>query len=133
MVDVAPTILALAGIEEPGWRGVDLLTGRAGSERAFNLGNLLFGEEWTGVRTAHLKYMRSEYGEERLFDLIVDPGEQVNQVGSMHEALAASARWCARCRPCGPTGRSRRPPRRERGSSEAGSRTQRSTSGSSTR
>jgi hypothetical protein len=53
------------------------------------LGNLLFGEEWTGVRTAHLKYMRSEYGEERRFDLIADPGEQVNQVGSMHEALAA--------------------------------------------
>ena len=89
VVDVAPTILALAGIEEPGWRGVDLLTGLAGSERAFNLGNLLFGEEWTGVRTAHLKYMRSEHGEERLFDLIADPGEQVNQVGSMHEALAA--------------------------------------------
>ena len=88
VIDVAPTILALAGIEEQGWGGVDLLTGRAGSERSFNLGNLLFGEEWTGVRTAHLKYMRSEYGEERLFDLIVDPGEQVNQVGSMHEALA---------------------------------------------
>jgi len=33
--------------------------------------------------------MRSEHGEERLFDLIADPGEQVNQVGSMHEALAA--------------------------------------------
>jgi hypothetical protein len=49
----------------------------------------LFGEEWAGVRTARFKYMRSEDGEERLFDVAGDPGEQVNVVASAPDALAA--------------------------------------------
>ena len=90
MIDVGPTILGLAGIKEPGWPGVNLLAAAADSGRALNLGILLFGEEWTGIRTARFKYMRSEDGEERLFDLMADPGEQVNQVAQMGDALAAA-------------------------------------------
>jgi arylsulfatase A-like enzyme len=88
VTDVAPTILGLAGVETTGWSGVDLLARPAPDDRTLALGNLLFGEEWTGVRTADAKYMRSESGEERLFDLRRDPGERTNAVGAMGETLA---------------------------------------------
>ena len=89
VTDVAATILALANIDDSALSGTGLLTTTAVSERPLLLGNLLFGEEWTGVRTARFKYMRSEDGEERLFDVVGDPGERVNVVASTPNALAA--------------------------------------------
>jgi arylsulfatase len=87
VVDVAPTLLALAGVEESGWAGRSLLAAANETPPALALGNLLFGEEWSGVRTPGLKYMRSEHGEERLYDLARDPDEHVNAVAAMPEAL----------------------------------------------
>ncbi len=89
VLDVAPTILAVAGVAEPNAIERNLLEPAAPSDRALVLGNLLFGEEWTGLRTAAFKYLRSEHGEERLFDLEQDPGERVNRVAALPETLAA--------------------------------------------
>jgi arylsulfatase len=89
VIDVAPTILALARVPAPTWPGLDLVHRHAAADRLLTLGNLLFGEEWSGVRTADLKYMRSEDGEERLFDLQRDPEERINQVAGMPDALDA--------------------------------------------
>src|SRR5262245_10043808 len=87
--DVAATILALGKVGDSALPGTSLLAAAAVRERPLLLGNLLFGEEWAGVRTARFKYMRSEDGEERLFDVAGDPGERVSVVASAPDALAA--------------------------------------------
>jgi hypothetical protein len=88
VTDVAATALALAAVPARELPGVSLLAGPVPTEPALVLGGLLFGEEWAGLRTPRLKYMRSDSGEERLFDLGHDPGERVNVVGAMPAALA---------------------------------------------
>ena len=85
VLDVAPTVLALAGITPTRLPGADLLDARAVPTRVLPLGQTLFGEEWSGYRTAAWKYARSEGGEERLYDLARDPGERRN--------LAAFTPW----------------------------------------
>jgi hypothetical protein len=87
--DVAPTLLGLLGQPRAGFRGADLMAGPA-PERALALGGMLFGQEWNGIRTPEFKYMRSEAGEERLYDLGEDPREQVNAVAAKPEAVAAA-------------------------------------------
>src|SRR5262249_13958055 len=89
VIDVAATILALGNVSDSDVPGTSLLTPAAVSERPLLLGNLLFGEEWTGVRTARFKYVRSEDGEERLFDVAGAPGERVNVMASAPDALVA--------------------------------------------
>jgi len=84
-LDVAPTILVFAGLPPLAGPGASLLVRR--DSPALALGNLLFGEEWVGVRTPELKYMRAEHGEERLYDLRRDPEEQVNVVAGMPDGL----------------------------------------------
>jgi hypothetical protein len=86
VVDVAATIAELASLPAGAFAGTSLL--HRAPERALRLGNLLFGEEWTGVRTPQFKYMRAEHGEERLFDLARDPGETLNQVAARSDLLA---------------------------------------------
>jgi arylsulfatase len=78
VLDVTPTMLALAGVAPPRLPGADLLDARAAPTRVLPLGKTLFGEEWSGYRTASWKYARSEGGEERLYDLTSDPGERRN-------------------------------------------------------
>lgn len=78
VLDVAPTVLALAGAPASDLPGADLLDPRAAPLRVLPLGQTLFGEEWTGWRTAGWKYARSASGEERLYDLREDPAERRN-------------------------------------------------------
>jgi arylsulfatase len=76
VLDVAPTILEIAGVAHGRLTGRDLLGDDPRPSEPLPIGLTLFGEEWTGVRTAHEKAMRSEHGEERLFDLTTDPDER---------------------------------------------------------
>jgi len=78
VLDVAPTILELAGVGHGQLPGRDLLGETLRAPEPLRIGLTLFGEEWTGVRTADEKTMRSEHGEERLFDLRADPDERHN-------------------------------------------------------
>jgi arylsulfatase len=78
VLDVAPTILNLAGISARHLPGRNLLDDALEPAAPLPIGQTLFGEEWTGIRTANGKAMRSEYGEERVFDLGSDPGERRN-------------------------------------------------------
>jgi arylsulfatase len=88
-VDLAPTIAALAGISAVReWTGVDLLGARV-PDRTIPLGNLLFGQEWSGVRTSTWKYMQSEFAEERLYALDRDPKERTNRIAAEPDVLTA--------------------------------------------
>jgi arylsulfatase len=87
VLDVAPTIAALAGVRMEG-EGADLLAAGPRPALRLPLGTLLFGEEWVGVRTPDEKYLRAAYGEERLYDLARDPGELVNRAGGSPETVA---------------------------------------------
>jgi arylsulfatase len=81
VLDVAPTILVLAGVDARPLPGRNLLDDRDLPATSLSIGHTLFGEEWTGVRTADRKVVWSEHGEERAFDLLADPGERVNITG----------------------------------------------------
>jgi arylsulfatase len=59
-----------------------VLDAGAARARAMPLGQTLFGEDLSGYRTASWKYIRSEDGEERLYDLEHDPGERRNLAAS---------------------------------------------------
>ncbi len=78
VLDVTPTILALADVPPRPLPGRDLLAGAAAPAEPLPIGSTLFGEEWSGTRSADWKAMRSEHGEARLFDLRNDPDEQRN-------------------------------------------------------
>ncbi len=78
VLDVAPTILALAGAAHAKLPGRDLFGDSPQPAESLPIGQMLFGENWSGVRTASCKAIRSEYGEERLFDLESDPDERRN-------------------------------------------------------
>jgi arylsulfatase len=79
VLDVAPTILNLAGVSASHLSGRSLLGEHPlAPPPSFPIGQTLFGEEWTGIRTADGKVMCSEHGEERVFDLARDPGERRN-------------------------------------------------------
>jgi arylsulfatase len=106
VIDVAPTIFSLAGVKTDGLPGIDLFNAPASPDRVLELGNLLFGEEWVGVRTSRLKYARGEHGEERLFDLIVDPEERVNRAAVRSVDLASAREVLARALRSSASGRS---------------------------
>jgi arylsulfatase len=78
VLDVGPTILALTGAADAKLPGRDLFGDTAEPAEALPIGQTLFGENWSGLRTARCKSMRSEYGEERTFDLGTDPNERRN-------------------------------------------------------
>ena len=78
VLDLAPTVLAWAGADASGLPGADLHDQKATSTHELPLGQTLFGEQWSGFRTASWKYARSESGEERLYDLGGDPEERRN-------------------------------------------------------
>jgi arylsulfatase len=78
VLDVTPTILALAGTVHAKLPGRDLFGRTRRPVESLPIGQVLFGESWSGVRRASCKSMRSEYGEERTFDLGSDPEERRN-------------------------------------------------------
>ena len=78
VLDVGPTILALAGAAHAKLPGRDLFGDTPRPAGSLPIGQVLFGESWSGVRMASCKSMRSEYGEERTFDLESDPAERRN-------------------------------------------------------
>jgi arylsulfatase A-like enzyme len=89
-MDVAPTILALAGIAPPegfGQRGVALLEEGAPERPAFS--HLVGGFE--AVRTRDHKLIRrlDDSASEELYDLREDPGETTNRLVSQPEAAEA--------------------------------------------
>jgi len=90
VLDLAPTLLALAGADPTSLPGMDVLNPGAEAVRVLPLGQTLFGEAWSGYRTAGWKYARSESGEERLYDLARDPGERRN-VAAVAAARTAAA------------------------------------------
>lgn len=93
-IDVAPTLARLAGLRDA-WPGEDLLSPPPHGARSVALGRLLFGEEWTGVRTRTTKYLRAAHGSEQMFDLVGDPGE-------LHDRSAADAALLAQLRSASP-------------------------------
>jgi arylsulfatase len=78
VLDVAPTVLLWVGADASGLPGADLLDPEAVPTHELPLGQTLFGEQWSGFRTASWKYACSESGEERLYDLVGDPEERRN-------------------------------------------------------
>jgi arylsulfatase A-like enzyme len=81
LLDIFPTILDVAGIPRPGGlRGRSLVGGDAGTRA----GRLVFaetsrGERLRSVRSATYKLVHQDgTGREQLFDLLSDPGEQVD-------------------------------------------------------
>ena len=83
-LDILPTLLAFAGIEEPGapLNGVggrnleDTLKGKASLQRAGAISSLRRSGYWTSLRTPNFKYIVNRDAEtELLFDLGNDPGE----------------------------------------------------------
>jgi arylsulfatase A-like enzyme len=87
--DLAPTILAAAGVDvPPSMTGRDLA--RAGSDTAAvaTFGNTLYGEQRQGLVTGGLKLVRSESGTVRLFDLRTDPEELTDLAPTRPELVA---------------------------------------------
>jgi arylsulfatase len=78
VLDITPTILALAGYPHTELPGRNLLGDTLAPAERLPIGQTLFGENWSGVRAPGCKSMRSEYGEERVFDLKSDPDEHLN-------------------------------------------------------
>jgi arylsulfatase A-like enzyme len=85
MVDVAPTVLDLLGIEaQAGLDGKTLLPLVRGTEQQPRVAlseNLLFAEERVGLRTATQKYIRWDTGKEEVYDLAQDPHERCDLAG----------------------------------------------------
>jgi arylsulfatase A-like enzyme len=88
-VDLAPTILALAGAPKPPLTmdGRDLAKVVADPQKGVGRGMLL--ESWRenatkhtdGIRTERYKYLVSESHDEELYDLQADPAEMQNRAG----------------------------------------------------
>jgi arylsulfatase A-like enzyme len=98
-LDVAPTLLALAGVrpEEP-LPGRDLATAEPGREPIVVVNAATYPDRFMGVRTPDWKYVRrlrlsgppvAPRADEELFDLRADPAETRNLVASEPERLAA--------------------------------------------
>lgn len=81
-LDIAPTVLALAGVESPeSFRGVDLLSGEVAEPSVAFSEEVFYGYEAHGLQFGRHKYIRYPDHPERpvfLFDLGADPQEARN-------------------------------------------------------
>lgn len=86
LIDVAPTILELAGLTPPPiWQGRSLLSGRPGAARFFTDHAFL----QVGLRQDHWKFIHEiGPGRARLFDLDRDPGEKTNVADAHPDRVA---------------------------------------------
>jgi arylsulfatase A-like enzyme len=105
-IDIAPTILSLAGISAPsrmqGVNLLDLVNGKIPERTSFFYEHTVFGTpslpKVEGVVTKTMKYMKYiEHGYETLYDLVKDPDEGLNVAGdpACSEALAEMRRLYA--------------------------------------
>jgi Sulfatase len=86
LLDVAPTLLGLAGLDHPDMDGIDLGPVLAGdrsarqalSERDIAFGRLLYGDTQWGTLRGDEKYV-TRNGEERVFHVDQDPGERLDE------------------------------------------------------
>lgn len=80
LMDVAPTILELAGVVvPPHFMGRSLPAADNGEDRIVLSENLLYGSPATSLRSQSLKYVFSHLNkEEKIYDLLTDPGETKN-------------------------------------------------------
>ena len=87
LLDVAPTLAAMTGVDASGMVGEDLRGLADGSarerfeDRPLSFGRPLYGLRRWGSLEGGYKYTISE-GEEEVFDLTNDPGEQTNIIAS---------------------------------------------------
>jgi hypothetical protein len=88
VTDVAPIIGGFAGVKTRD--GVRTGLTPQGEAEPVRIGHLLFGQEWDGLRSDSVKYLRAADGEERLYDLAEDPREIVNVVSSRPYEIAAA-------------------------------------------
>jgi hypothetical protein len=85
LLDVAPTLAAMAGVDTAGMVGMDLRTLASGTaqqafmDRPLSFGRPLYGLRRWGSLTGGIKYAIHK-GEETLFDLSSDPQELTNLV-----------------------------------------------------
>lgn len=104
-IDVAPTILSLAGVPSPHMQGRDLSPLWRGDTKGWRTewyyDQLFTANDWIppveGVRTerwAYARYVGMEQPFEELYDLRADPGEEKNLAGrGVGELAAMRARW----------------------------------------
>ncbi len=78
LVDVAPTLLALAGADRlPETAGTDLLDGNVPEDRVVYGETIRFGNEMRAANLGHAKAISYLQGDRRVFyDLAADPGER---------------------------------------------------------
>lgn len=98
LVDIAPTILELVGLSEvPEWQGASLAGVIRGQEQKAH--EVVFSEyvvrepgkhhPIVACRSKHWKYIHDgAFGNHELYDLVNDPGEQVNCYNADHPALS---------------------------------------------
>ena len=105
-VDLAPTVLAAAGVAAPPGDGVSLtpvLRDPAATVRDEVVLEHMEGTNpvptYCGIRTADLKLVRYATGEEELFDLRADPDELRNVAATDPRRDALATRLDAGCRP----------------------------------
>jgi arylsulfatase A-like enzyme len=97
-LDVAPTVLAFAGVAPKNpIPGRDLATGAPGTEAVLVLNSSTYPERFMGLRTPEWKYLRrlriygppvSAFGAEQLYDLRADPGELHDVAAEKPEQVA---------------------------------------------
>ena len=75
MLDLRPTLLALAGVEDPSpGRGRDLLAAPLDAEHSLVVENGdAYPHKTFGLRTPDWKYLRTDGGREELYELASDP------------------------------------------------------------
>ncbi len=94
LIDLAPTVLEYCGVQSPPFmQGRSLRPLLQGQEYLPRSSALMewkdsFKTSWRTIRTERFKYCASKTGEELLFDLEADPGEQCNVVAKTDYAAA---------------------------------------------
>ena len=94
-VDIAPTLLELAGVQIPPFMQGESLAGiiEGGAEREKNIA-ITEGAGWKCLRTTRYRYLTHADGREMLWDLYADPGEY-HDVSALDE-YGASIAECRR-------------------------------------